>query len=167
MARITFTLTMKSLRLLTLLVAYSLSGCQHDPWSFQYTRTKPTQSIAGTYKPTSGTYTFLESMYKNTKFSQLELRKDGSFLIQNIASVWSPFPTGGGFESVNGKWSLVKHQDWWAVQMNVTSVTEADGHLNQQGFGTQAMLIGQEAPYTLHFGIGDPDSGDALQYELQ
>ncbi len=28
------------------------------------------------------------------------------------------------------------------------------------------MLIGQQTPYKLHIGIGDPDEGKALQYKL-
>ncbi len=108
---------------------------------------------------------YLEDMYKNVKPSQIELRKDSTFFIKDIASAWSPFPTAGGFENVEGKWSLAKHQDWWAVQLEVKSVKGADGHLNQKGFMTQVMLVGQETPYTLHFGIGDPDAGEALQYE--
>ena len=159
---------MKTLRLLiTLLIAQILSGCQSDPWAFQYARAKPIKSIAGKYKLTVRSYRLLESMYKNVKNSQLELKPDGTFLIENVASIWSPFPVAGGFENAKGKWSLASHQDWWAVQLDVTLIKEADGHLNQRRFGTEAMLIGQEAPYVLHFVIDDPDSGNAIQYERQ
>jgi len=106
-------------------------------------------------------------MYKNVRASQLELNPDGTFSINNIAAAWSPFSKAEGFENVKGNWRLGSHQDWWVVQLNVTSVKQADGHLNRQGFETYAMLIGQASPYILHFGIGDPDSGDALQYEKQ
>jgi len=106
-------------------------------------------------------------MYKNVWDSQLELKPDGTFSIENIASVWSPFPTAGGFENAKGTWRLGNHQDWWVVQLHVTSVGQADGKLNQRDFDTYAMLVGQESPYLLHFAIDDPDSGNALQYERQ
>jgi hypothetical protein len=167
LARLTFALTMQKLRLPLLLIACILCGCQSDPWSFQYARAKPSQSIAGKYKLTVQSRIFLETVYKNVKSSHFELKSDSSFLIKNIASIWSPFPTAGGFENVKGKWSLVKHHDWWAIQLNVQSVERADRHLNQEGFITQVMLIGQQAPYLLHFGIGDSDTGEALQYELR
>jgi hypothetical protein len=159
---------MKILRLfILLLAAYILNSCQSDPWAWQYAHSKPTQSVAGTYELTSRSHVLLENMYKNVKASQLELRPDGTFYIENIASAWSPFPTAGGFENVKGNWRVGSDQTSWVVQLNVTSVKQADGQLDRQGYETYAMLIGQDAPYTLHFGIGDPDSGEALQYEKQ
>ncbi|MGI4761401.1 MAG: hypothetical protein ACRYF0_11875 [Janthinobacterium lividum] len=159
---------MKVLRLIILmLAAYSLNSCQSDPWAWQYARSKPTQPVEGTYKLTSRSHVLLANMYKNAKTSQLELKPDGTFYIEDIASAWSPFPRAVGFESVRGNWRVGSNQDSWVVQLNVTSVKQADGQLNRHGYETYAMLIGQEAPYILHFGIGDPDSGDALQYERQ
>ena len=148
-------------------LALGLNSCQSDPWGFQYARTKPNQSIAGIYKPTAQTYTLLQSMYKNVKASQLELRNDSSFIIKDVAAVWSPFSVADGFETVSGRWSLIMHQDWWAIQLTVQSTREPNGHINHNIFTTPVMLIGQQVPYKLHFGIGDPDSGEALQYELQ
>ncbi|MCR5887044.1 hypothetical protein LRS06_04480 [Hymenobacter sp. J193] len=144
-----------------------MSGCQTDPWAFEYARSKPTQSIAGVYKPTSRTYSFLDGAYKNVRPSRLELHSDGSFLIKDIAAIWSPFSVAGGFEQVQGHWSLGKHQDWWAVNLFVDQVKSADGRLIQSKSSMPIMLIGQQAPYKLHFGIGDPDTGEALQYEKQ
>jgi len=106
-------------------------------------------------------------MYKNVKSSRIELQSDSSFSVKNIAAIWSPFSTADGFESVKGKWSLVKHQEWWAVDLTVNSVREPNGHWNRKRAGTQIMLVGQNAPYKLHFTIGDPDAGQALQYELK
>ena len=156
---------MKFLLFCLLLVTGNLCGCQSDPWSFQYARSKPTTSLAGRYKPTIQSQNLLKEGSANGGVSQVELKKDQSFIIKNIPDAWAPFPTGSNFKIVSGQWSLVKHQDWWAVQLEVGSVREANGRINKNGFGTQAMLIGQEAPYTLHFGIGDPDAGKALQYE--
>jgi len=34
-------------------------------------------------------------------------------------------------------------------------------------FGYELMLYGKKPPYKLHITIGDPDSGDAVQFEKQ
>jgi hypothetical protein len=154
-------------RLLISIAICFLSSCQYDPYYSQYASAKPTQTFVGTYVPTKETKLLLAGMYKNVKKSSLELRSDSSFIIKNIASVWSPLSTMGGFESVKGKWALVRHQEWWAIDLTVESVRETDSNWSKKGFGMQAMLIGQHAPYKLHFIIGDPDAGKALQYELQ
>ncbi len=127
----------------------------------------PSQTLVGTYTPTKETKIFLAGIYKNVKKSSLELRSDSSFIIKDIASVWSPFSVVGGFKTVQGKWLLVRHQEWWAINLITESVREADGHWNRNRFGAEVMLIGQHAPYKLHFTIGDPDAGEALQYELK
>ncbi|RZJ56570.1 MAG: hypothetical protein EOO55_04930 [Hymenobacter sp.] len=106
-------------------------------------------------------------MYKNTKNSRLELNNDSSFYIKDVAAIWSPFSSTGGFEDIKGCWSLVKHQEWWAISFTVKSVRVADGRWNQKDFGAEAMLVGQEAPYRLHFTVGDPDAGKAIQFELK
>ncbi len=168
MARITFVVTMKGFYLfLLLLITCSFNSCQSDPWAWQYARSRPTQSVAGKYNLTSRSHELLENMYKNVRTSQLELKPDGTFFINNIASIWSPFPTAGGFENVKGNWRVGSDQSSWVVQLSITSVKQANGKLNQQRFETYAMLIGQDSPYILHFAIGDPDSGEALQYEKQ
>lgn len=153
--------------LLILLATYLLSGCQYDPYYSQYTSTKPTQTLIGNYTPTKETKLLLSKMYKNVKKSNLELRSDSSFSIKNIAAIWSPFATADGFEDIEGRWSLVRHQEWWAIDLMTKSIKEANGHWNQKRVGTQLMLIGQKPPYKLHFIIGDPDAGEALQYELK
>jgi hypothetical protein len=167
LAPIRFTITMPRLFNLLILATCILGGCQHDPWASDYAREKPSQTITGTYVPTKYTYSFLHGMYKNVKTSTLELRSDSSFTIRNIAAVWSPFSTAGGFESIKGTWTLNKHQDWWAVALTVESVRDATGHWHQNEFGSQAILVGQHVPYKLHFTIGDPDTNEALQYKLK
>ena len=154
-------------RLLIPIAICFLSSCQYDPYYSRYASAKPTQTLVGTYVPTKETKLLLAGMYKNVKSSRIDLQSDSSFSVKNIAAIWSPFSTADGFESVKGKWSLVKHQEWWAVDLTVNSVREPNGHWNRKRAGTQIMLVGQNAPYKLHFTIGDPDTGQALQYELK
>ena len=147
--------------------ALCLSACQSDPWAFQYARNKPIQSVAGTYTPTESTQKWLEGMYKNIKPSSIYLRTDSSFRIENIAAIWSPFNEADGFEQVYGHWKVGPHQDWWMVELTVDSTRDARGVWSRRKTLMPMMLLGQQAPYKLHIGIGDPDEGTGLQYELK
>jgi hypothetical protein len=148
-------------------VILCLSGCQSDPWAFQYARNKPSQSIVGTYVPTQSTQNWLESMYKNVKPSRFLLRADSSFYIENVAAIWSSVAAADGFEQMYGHWRLSTHQDWWDVELSVDSTRDAHGVWNRQKILMPVMLIGQETPYKLHISIGDPDEGKAIQYSLK
>jgi hypothetical protein len=65
----------------------------------------------------------------------------------------------------SGSWRISKNDSFTkiiAVITNNDPSSPCDGE-----FGYELMLYGQKPPYKLHITIGDPDSGDAIQFEKQ
>jgi len=161
-----------------LLLISSIVGCQFDPFADDYTRTKPLKAdLIGTYVLTS------ESM-TNTAISQLKSEKglspgnytltlyaDGTFKYINMP-VWVGDWANGkdewsirSFKSGSGKWEIAvvggvgdgsKVVDVWGLDLSPAAVP-----------GAHATLSSEKPPYTVVFGYGDPDMGDAMFYERE
>lgn len=146
------------------LIAFS-SGCQYDPRAYEYATSRPTQSIVGDYFLAAETVTFLKDKHYPPKASHINLRSDSTFVINDIADLWNDFEESTrSFESAKGRWSIGKHQKWWALKLNVDSIREYNSYKYRAGFRASAMLIGNQQPYILNFTIGDPDAGEALRF---
>lgn len=158
--------------MLLILFASLLAGCQFDPYTSDYTTTKPLASnLVGVYVPTQKTQTYIQSMgnYPSVKMS-ITLFRDGTFNFNNIPDMWNTWGESfgkfkGKFDSGSGQWSMRKGQDWWSVMLDFTSTTGFNSEKMKGRFVTSIMLVGEKPPYLLHLTVGDPDSGDAMQFE--
>jgi hypothetical protein len=64
-----------------------------------------------------------------------------------------------------GSWRLGKTENFAVVWASI--VNEEPNSPCMGNFGYELMLYGNKSPYKLHITIGDPDSGDAVQFEKQ
>jgi hypothetical protein len=62
-----------------------------------------------------------------------------------------------------GSWQLGKNDRFEIVR--ATIVNEEPASPCKGDFAYELVLYGKKAPYKLHVTIGDPDSGDAVQFE--
>lgn len=167
------------LKLGILIVALaSVSGCQFDPYADDYTRSKPKKSDL------IGTYFLSGQTLNNTPIEQLKardgsspsphkliLRSDGTFSILNM-----PMWVGNWANGSSDEWSISKFKSGfgkWDVQV-VGSVGEGSGKVvDVWGLDFSSAnisigsvtLSGEKPPYSIIFGYGDPDGGDAMTYE--
>ena len=154
------------------LFAAALAACQFDPYGSEYTRTKPLEaSIAGTYVPTQKTLTMMrEKGHYPQVQSSIVLRLDGRLILTNIPDWWLDGfgKSKGGFDSGEGRWSLDNAQGFWELILDVDSARNfsSQDH-NPRGIGTAIAVINEKPPYLLHLTVGDPDMGDAMQFELK
>ena len=62
--------------------------------------------------------------------------------------------------SRTGTWKLERIYDWWGIRF-----TSREPGPIYHLWGTPAMLRGEQAPYRIHFIVGDPDMGEALVFQ--
>ena len=160
-------------RTLFLMLATALSCCQGNPRAYEFSTSKPSQSVVGKYLLTDYTLLFLKENHYNPRPSFVELRSDSTLVFENIPDIWNAFKEpNGGFDSGSGRWSIHEAQDWWEVKLEVDTIRGfsfpgVHDKRFRRGFDSAAELIGKHQPYKLNFTIGDPDTGEALQYVQQ
>jgi hypothetical protein len=64
-----------------------------------------------------------------------------------------------------GSWHLGKNGSISVVRASI--VNEEPNSPCKGDFAYEFMLYGKRSPYKIHITIGDPDSGDAVQFEKQ
>ena len=127
-----------------------------------FTRNKPKQAdLAGKYVPTTNTLQFIgeEGGYEAVDIS-ITLWPDGSFEMVSMPDWWGETSgkSSGGFDSGHGEWDIVKHQEWWNLELDFTSEDPPVGL-------TSVPLVGEAPPYRLWFYVGDPDVGDVMIFD--
>jgi len=147
-----------------------LVGCQHDPWANRFlTAQAADEDVAATYVIDA------DSQKRTIK---LPLSK-GSFPIDHSARIVLSSDhkaelvhvpedyLGKGACSVTGRgsWRLGKNDSFSVVR--ATIVNEEPNSPCKGDVSYELMLYGKKSPYKLHITIGDPDSGDAVQFEKQ
>ena len=144
------------------MICSSSVGCQFDPWASRYTKVQPgNRLLDGVYRAMPDSLAYLNEHHYPNNIPLIELKPDGTFCAEAMPDCWIS-ETGeskGRLYSGTGRWRIVKHQEWWAVSLSFA----APFGPYPEGFGTDVMLIGDKAPYTLILTIGDPDSGEVLQ----
>jgi hypothetical protein len=66
----------------------------------------------------------------------------------------------------SGSWELGRNDEYSVVNVQIQRNVDrpsVDGC--EPTYYGQLMLYGKQSPYKLHITIGDPDSGDAMQFE--
>ena len=142
-----------------------LAGCQRDPFSDQYTTSRPREEeVIGQYTFSRDTVTWGKSAA--IKSCRLELSADGTFVATNLPR--AEFPGRGSdylgdVVNASGKWridSVGGGEDWrgrilthWGLYFDATS---ANLNIQRAGF------TGHKPPYGLIFSFDDPDRGMAV-----
>jgi hypothetical protein len=155
--------------------------CQYDPFFNKYTTEKPDIiDVAGVYQLEYQTLTQTEASsliaIDGTRASPntLELRSDGTLEITNLPVWIQQQRAEGGYEWViekfasgTGSWKVEKvgtldngtgaYEDIWGVRLAIG-----------ESLGEQLVisLFGDQLPFKVKFGYGDPDSGYAMVFEL-
>ncbi len=142
------------------LACLGTTACQFDPFTSDYTRSRPDDSAV------QGVYDFdAESPLPSGErigapvHATIDLRADGSFQVANMPDCWLDLIPKGAVDSASGNWRIEQHQEWWAVNLRITK--RNDSALD---YTLQAMLRRQKPPYLLHIILGDPDSANALVF---
>lgn len=155
------------------LIPLLLAACANDPYAHTYTRQKPELAdLVGLYRLAHENLDLELDPVLRTEAtgpsgrSSLTLQPHGTFLAVDFPA-WTETDEGRheleSFDTFTGSWSLATvgsvgdgetATPVWGVRF------DADGRA-----ALSANLAGESAPYTLHFGYGDPDAGDAMQYQ--
>jgi hypothetical protein len=69
------------------------------------------------------------------------------------------------YVSGSGSWELSRNDSYAVVNVRIDRNDFQSGHACGPTYEGQLMLYGKMPPYKLHITRGDPDSGDALQFE--
>ncbi len=143
-----------------------LVGCQHDPWADDFLTAQPAErDVAGTYKinPDSQKRTVGNSPLSIDASTRIDLSPDHRVEFVHV-------PADLRDEKVcwvtgRGSWELGKNDNFSVVRATV--LNEELNSPCRGNFAYELMLYGKKPPYKLHITIGDPDSGDAVQFEKQ
>jgi hypothetical protein len=162
--------TVKQKSAMLMLSFVLLVGCQYDPWANRFlTAQVADEDVAGTYVIDD------DSRKRSIKLPL----SNGSFPIDRSARIvlssdhkaeFVHFPEdylGKVACSVTGRgsWRLGKNDTFSVVRASI--VNEEPNSPCKGDFAYELMLYGKKSPYKLHVTIGDPDSGDAAQFEKQ
>lgn len=124
------------------------------------------EDMAGTYYLSEESRGFLLNSkgYKSIPKSEITLGENGFVTIAGLPDCYtSSFGEGGGkYLSGRGKWELEPLSRGYGVTLTI----EEGGSMKRGIYhGGSIEIIGKRAPYSLEFGIGDPDSGQSIAYE--
>ncbi len=147
-----------------------LVGCQYDPWADRFLTAEPAE------KDVAGTYVIDVDSQKRT--IKLALRND-AFPIDHSARIVLSSDHKAEFIHVpedyrgevacsvtgRGSWLLGKNDSFSVVRASIVNV-EPNSPCKGD-FAYELMLYGKKLPYKLQITIGDPDSGDAVQFEKE
>ena len=152
-------------------IALVLAACQYDPFAYTYTRRQPELAdLAGEYWLADQNLDGSLDRVLRTEATgpcghcSLTLQPDGTFVALDFP-VWSETPAGyelRSFDTFTGSWSL---ETVGSVDDGVTLTPVWGLRFDADGRQTVwAHLAGESPPYTIHFGFGDPDAGEAMRY---
>ena len=145
-----------------------LVACQYDPWADKFLTEKPAEKdVVGTYIVDS------DSQKRNIQMPM----HHGTLPVSHTAEIMLSPDHKARFTHVpedyrgeaacsvtgQGTWRLVKNGDFFVVIASI--VNEEANSVCKGDFGYELVLYGKKPPYKLHVTIGDPDSGDAVQFE--
>lgn len=157
--------------LFAILTVLTLVGCQRDPWAGRFLTRQPTeQDVMGFYAVDQASLQrpiklpSTESPIKINPAAHIRLAADHKAEFVDV-----PGELGGLNCSVtgHGTWRLGKNDNFIVV---VAQIADEEPSSQCKGtftanFGNELFLYGDKPPYRLHLTIGDPDSGDAVQFE--
>ncbi len=149
-----------------------LVGCQHDPWADRFLRRQPQErDLVGTYRIDSDTLARRISVPMST--TALSISRDSAIVLSaehkakfsQVPEIHPP-ATQSCLVNGSGSWELGRNDAYSVVNVQIQRNVDrpsVDGC--EPTYYGQLMLYGKQSPYKLHITIGDPDSGDAMQFE--
>jgi hypothetical protein len=157
--------------LCAVLTVVTLVGCQYDPWAGRFlTRQPAEQNVVGYYAVDQASLLRTiklprtESPIKINPTARIHLAADHKAEFVDV-----PGELDGFLCSVTGRgtWRLGKNNNFIVV---VAQIVDEEPSSRCKGtftanYGNEFALYGDKPPYRLHLTIGDPDSGDAVQFE--
>ena len=151
-----------------------LCGCGgYDAYTPYYTKdaiSVQTAALIGTYVPTLESAKKIkdEGQYPPAK-TFITLSQDRTFHISNIPDWWeNDFGRAKGlFDNGRGKWSIIDSQRGASIKLEFSSSKglRAERWSQQRTLSGLINLIGEAPPYLLHMPLGDPDNGNAMQFQ--
>ncbi len=149
-----------------------LVGCQHDPWADQFLKSQPANGdLVGTYRVDSDTLARRISIPMSTKTlsisqdEEIVLSADHKAQFLHVPEIHEP-AMQTCVVSGAGSWDLGRNDAYFVVNVQIQPQNNprlVDGC--EPTYYGQLMLYGKKPPYKLHITIGDPDSGDAMQFK--
>jgi hypothetical protein len=143
-------------------------GCWMYPDTSRFPTNPPLAiKLAGIYRPTKETVKSIQrdGGYADRDMSIL-LNTDGTFHFENIPDWWltSFGKPAGGFDSGDGTWNVLKHQNWWALELRFKNTADFTSMKIGKGLWTEANLIGREDLFDISLTVGDPDDGREMRF---
>jgi putative transposon-encoded protein len=145
-----------------------LVGCQHDPWADRFvTAQLSEQEVAGAYLVDADSQKrqiklpMSNSVLPIGASAKIVLSKDHTAQFVNVPEDYQG--TKSCLVTEHGSWSLGKNDSFLVVSARIYN--EETNSPCKGDFVHELMLYGTKPPYKLHATIGDPDSGDAVQFE--
>jgi hypothetical protein len=147
-----------------------LAGCQYDPWANGFVATQPAeQEVAGTYaidadsQKRSIKIPMSNAAFPVNRTARIVLSPDHKAEFLHVPQDYQ----GEKACSVTGRgsWNLGKIDRYAVVRASI--VNQESGSPCDGEFAYELHLYGKRPPYKLHVTIGDPDAGDAVQFEKQ
>jgi hypothetical protein len=147
-----------------------LLGCQHDPWANRFATAQPSEKeVAGTYVVDADSQKrrinlpMTNSVLPIDASARIVLSNDHTAAFVNVPEHYQgtkPCSVTG-----RGSWTLGRNDRFSVVRARISN--EETNSPCKGDFGYELMLYGKKSPYKLHVTIGDPDHGDAVQFEKQ
>lgn len=161
-----------------------LCGCQHDPYADWFvTKSIPDNTLLGSYHITAETLEhFARADLPSLQGHRLPLSRDAKIVlaadhkisVSQVAIDWLDAQRHHVCVlNSTGTWKVAKHQEFTAVNVTLEHLQSPGQGCPDRGLGFGLELFDDSimpwhsaAKYPLlHLSIGDPDSGDALQFE--
>ena len=137
-----------------------------------------TEDIVGRYEPSPATAQLLLRMGYRTNELSLTLNPDLSFAMINFPDIWLDFSRSKffgrhlenpGYYSGQGQWDVSNDTGGFFCYINVKF--DKREHFSAVTAKTENDIVSvnliefrnRKRPYTLHFVVGDPDSGEGLE----
>jgi hypothetical protein len=153
-------------------LCWFLAGCQYDPWAGRFLTNRPAErDVVGTYRVDSDTLTRGVSIPMSSE--RVSISRDAEIVLSadhraqylhvpeiDMSTTKTCVITG------TGSWQQGRNDDYVVVNVEIQrkDYRESADPCGPTYHG-QLMLYGKSPPYKLHITIGDPDSGDAVQFE--
>jgi hypothetical protein len=147
-----------------------LGGCQYDPWAGRFLTMQPSpKDLSGTYLIDSDSqkraikFGLHNAIFPVDHSARIVLSPDHEAEFIHVPELFQgevPCSVTG-----RGSWQLEKFDSYFVVWARINDNEEASSCKGDTAY--EVMLYGRKPPYKLHITIGDPDSGDAVQFEKQ
>jgi hypothetical protein len=145
-----------------------ISGCQYDPWANGFViKAAADRDLVGAYAVDADSqkrtihFPRASSIFPVNAEARIVLSADHTVEFVRVPGV-HPFTTPCSITG-RGDWHTGKNGPYTVVYGNILN-TEPDSPCKGD-YGYELNLYGKKPPYKLNITIGDPDQGDAVQFE--